>query len=147
MKNEQNELPLSLATLVMTVFVSIDGITTFLGMVKAIEAKDWMQYLFVIFVALSTMLYVVCLRWVKQQFLGTTGYLGLGINLSTPVLFLLFFVIDVWSSFESLNKYVIKDINFEENLLALLILFAGTLVCASAPILLAFYNEIKEKLI
>lgn len=147
MTNEQNNSPLNLVTIVTSAVVLLDGVTTYIGMTQAVEAKEWMQYIFVFVVAISTMFYVVCLRWAKQQLKELTGYLNSVLKLLVPLLFLLFLAIDSWSSFEFLSKYVVKNINFQENLLALLILIAGTVVCASAPIVLAFYNDIRQKLI
>jgi len=148
MQDNQSEVYLlNSVTALLLILLASDGATTFLGIHDAIQVENWMQWLFAAFVSLSAMFYVVCLRWLNKQFFELKGYRSFVLSLTIPCLFLLFFTVDGWSTFESLKKYFVKGIDFQQNLLALLILVAGTLVCASAPILVAFYNDIKKSLL
>jgi hypothetical protein len=148
MQSNQSEMYLlNSVTVLLLIFLLSDGATTFLGIYDAIQVENWMQWLFAAFVSLSAMFYVVCLRWLNKQSFGLKGYRSFVINLTIPCLFLLFFTVDGWSTFESIKKYFVKGIDFQQNLLALLILIAGTLVCVSTPILIAFYDDIKKTLL
>ena len=137
---------LDIVTLVLVLLLLCDGVTMFLGISNAIDAQGWFQWLFTFVLGVAAMIYVVVLRWLNQQISETKKYHSFIANLVIPCIFVLFFVIDAWSTFESLKRYLVKDIDFQQNFLALLILISGTLVCALAPILAAFYDDTKKSL-
>lgn len=147
-QNAQDDSVISISVaVVLMILLAFNGITTYLGMCDAIQAGEWIQKFFIAFITVATMFYVACLRLLNNRFSELKGYRSFVFNLGTPCFFILFFVVDTWSTFESLKKYFVKNIEFQHNLLALLILVTGTLVCVSAPILIAFYNDIKKNLL